>query len=164
MNKREALILYEYNVWANHHILNAAARVSPDQYAEPVPGLSFGSLRGTLAHILSAEIVWRVRCQEGVSPEALPGEADFPTLGVLLERWQAEEAAMHAHLESLSDEAFGQPVRYRSTKGVDYETPLWQILSHVVNHGTQFRSEAGVVLTRLGFSPGDVDLIYYVRD
>ncbi len=164
MNKREALILYEYNTWANHRLLDAAAQTTPGQFDAAVPGISFGSLRGTLAHVLSAEIVWRTRCQEGVSPTVLPGEADFPTLGALVERWQAEEAAMRAYLEMLPKGALDQPVRYTSTKGVAYETLLGQILTHVVNHGTQFRSEAGVVLTGFGYSPGDVDFMFYVRE
>jgi hypothetical protein len=39
--------------------------------------------------------------------------------------------------------------------------PLWQCLAHVVNHGTQHRSEAAMVLTHWGQSPGELDLIYY---
>ena len=48
-------------------------------------------------------------------------------------------------------------------RGVAYDNLVWQILLHVVNHGTQFRSEAGVALTRFGRSPGDTDLSVYLR-
>ncbi len=164
MNKRQALTLYDYNVWANHRIMDAAAIATPEQFVAPMAGLSFGSLRGSLAHVLSAEIVWRTRCQEGVSLDALPGETDFPTLGALVERWQQEEAAMRAYLEGRTEEDFGAMVEYKRTSGAAYSTPLWQILSHVINHGTQFRAEAAVALTAYGCSPGDLDLIYYLRE
>jgi len=47
--------------------------------------------------------------------------------------------------------------------GIPFDTVQWQILAHLVNQGTQFRTEAGVVLTEYGCSPGDVDQIYYLR-
>ena len=42
--------------------------------------------------------------------------------------------------------------------------PLWQPMLHVVNHGTQHRSEAAVLLTEAGASPGDLDLIDYLAE
>jgi uncharacterized damage-inducible protein DinB len=162
MNKAEILTLYDYNYWATGRILQAAAPLSPEQFSAPAP-VSFGSLRGTLVHAFSTERIWRQRCQEGLSPTALLSEAEFPTLADLSQRWSEEESAMHTYLDGLDEQALAAWIRYTSTRGVSYETPLWQILMHVVNHGTQFRSEAGVILSSLGHSPGDVDLIFYLR-
>jgi uncharacterized damage-inducible protein DinB len=55
-------------------------------------------------------------------------------------------------------------VPYKTTRGVNYETILWQVLVHVVNHGTQFRGEAGGLLSQYGQSPGDLDLIAFLRE
>jgi uncharacterized damage-inducible protein DinB len=163
MNKNDILTLYDYNYWANARVLDAAARLASDQFTAPA-GLSQGSVRGALVHILGAETVWRLRCAEGVSLSALPGEKDIPTVEVLRERWLDEEQKMRAYLNSLPDAALDQTVRYKTTKGVPFENVLWNLLAHVVNHGTQFRGEAGVALTAYGQSPGDLDLLLYFRE
>jgi uncharacterized damage-inducible protein DinB len=163
MNKHDLAFLYDYNYWANARVISAAARVSPEQYAAPA-GLSHGSLRGTLVHILAAEVVWRLRVQEGVSPPALPAERDYPDLDTLRAHWAEEERAMRAFVAGLSDEAANRRVSYKTTKGVPREDVLWRLLAHVVNHGTQFRGEAGVALTGYGQSPGDLDLLAMMRE
>jgi uncharacterized damage-inducible protein DinB len=71
---------------------------------------------------------------------------------------------MRAYLTALTDEALGQTVKYKTTKGVPFENVLWHLLAHVVNHGTQFRSEAGVALTGYVQSPGDLDMLAFFRE
>lgn len=162
MNQADVRLLYEYNYWANARIREAAAHLPPELWTAPAR-VSFGSLRGTLVHALSTEWLWRVRCQEGVSPTALLAEEDFPTLATVAERWDAEEAAMRSFLGQLDDADVSRTVRYTNTKGVPYADILGHLLLHVVNHGTQFRGEAGVVLSTYGHSPGDLDLILFLR-
>lgn len=163
MNKQELLTLFDYNYWANERILRAVAQVSPADFVAP-RSFSHGGLRGTLVHTLSAEWAWRTRCQEQVYPTALLAEADFPTFADLQTRWQQEETAMRGYIGNLSDEQINSPIFYKSLNGAPYEQLLWQLLVHVVNHGTQHRSEAAALLTELGHSPGDIDLIVYVRE
>ena len=163
MDKEALLLLYDYNYWANARILSAAAKVQPAQFIAQAR-LSHGSLRGTLVHILSAEIIWRLRCAEGMSPAARPQEDEFPTLAILQARWREEERAMRAYLAGLNEEHVRETIRYTTTKGVPHENVLWHLLAHLVNHGTQFRSEAGVGLTEYGHSPGDVDMVAFFRE
>ncbi|GAC1427597.1 MAG: hypothetical protein NVSMB65_00370 [Chloroflexota bacterium] len=162
MKAEDILTLYTYNYWATARVLSATAQVPHAQYVAPAP-VSHGSLRGTLVHMLATEMVWRARCRDGLSPTAMLTETDCPTLEALQQRWRDEERVMRAYLESLSDEALGQAVSYSTSKGVPFENILWQLLVHVVNHGTQFRAEAGIVLTSYGHSPGDLDIIAFLR-
>jgi uncharacterized damage-inducible protein DinB len=55
-------------------------------------------------------------------------------------------------------------VSYVTQLGEPNLQPLSQLMVHVFNHGTQFRAEAAVRLTQLGLSPGDLDLIVYIRN
>ena len=164
MKTNEILTLFNYNYWANERIVSTAQALDEAAFAAPVVGASFGSLRGTLVHILGAEWIWRMRCQEGVSPAEMMTEVNFPTLSALQMGWQSEEAAMRAYLDWLRDEDLAHKVAYHNRQGKAFVTPLWQILVHLVNHGTQFRSEAAMLLTQAVHSPGDLDFIFYVRE
>lgn len=163
MNQADINFLIDYNYWANARVLNAAAQLAPDRFSAP-RGLSHGSIRGALVHVLAAEMVWRLRCQSGLSPAALPADSDFPTFDILRARWAEEEAAMRAFIALLTDEQLSSAIDYTTTKGVPYSNILWQLLAHVVNHGTQFRAEAAVALTAEGHSPGDLDLLLFMRE
>jgi uncharacterized damage-inducible protein DinB len=163
MNREDIRILYDYNYWANARVVNAASQVDGERLGAPA-GLSHGSLRGTLVHILGTETVWRMRCQEGVSPPALPAEREFPTLETIQTRWAAEERMMREYLASLGDDGLNATVQYRTTRGVPFQNVVWHLLLHVVNHGTQFRGEAAVALTRYGHSPGDLDMLVFLRE
>lgn len=164
MNRDDITLLFDYNYWANGRILDAAEGLTEEQYTTTVPGMSHGSIRATLIHALAAEQIWRRRCLEGESPTTLVKEADCPTLEALRRLWVAEEAAMRAGLARLTGEALAGRVAYRTTGGAPMEGTLWQLLAHLVNHGTQHRAEAAVALTAFGHSPGDVDLIIYLRE
>ncbi|HYM96683.1 MAG TPA: DinB family protein [Candidatus Sulfotelmatobacter sp.] len=162
MDKEEISTLYDYNEWANRRVLDRAERLPAAQVRAAAP-VSHGSLLGSLAHVLAAEWMWRTRCQGGVSPQALLSADDFPTLASLRQRWEGEMVAMRRYVTELDESRFRERIRYTNTKGARFETPLWQILLHVVNHGTQYRAEAAVLLTQAGASPGDLDLIAYLR-
>jgi uncharacterized damage-inducible protein DinB len=163
MQVSDILTLYEYNYWANQHLLDVASQLSEAQFAAPVP-VSHKSVRGTLVHVMSAEWLWRSRLQEGVFPTAMLDETDFPTVGALRLRWENEEQTMRAYLSSLTDEALNGVVHYRTTKGTPASMILWHALFQVINHGMQHRSEAAVVLTSYGYSPGDIDFTLYLRE
>ena len=163
MNLTDLTTLYNYNYWANRRILRAAEGLTVEQFAAP-HDLSWGSIRDVLVHTMSAEWVWRMRCQEHRSPSALLDPAQFTTLETLTTRWDEEERAMRGYLATLDESALSQPLAYVSTAGRPFSGTLWHILMHVVNHGTQHRAEVAHILTQLGHSPGDIDMILFARE
>lgn len=162
MKKSEILTLYQYNAWANARILNAAANMTPEQFLAPAT-FSYGGLRGTLVHTLFAEWIWRQRW-EGHSPTKGFTSDDFPTLNSLRSRWDTEEKALMAFVESMSESDLDSTIRYSRMGGEPRENTLWHLMVHLVNHGTQHRSEAAAMLTDFGHSPGDIDLIVFLRE
>ena len=160
MNLQDIITLYAYNDWATQRILAAGAQVTPEQFVTSTDH-SYGSLRGTLVHTLDAEYGWRMLCQHNTFTLELE-EAEFPTLDALAQRWQTEQRAMQEYITSLQDEDLMQPVRYTTDSGQKRARILWHCLLHVVNHGTQHRSEAAAMLTAYGHSPGDLDFTVFL--
>jgi uncharacterized damage-inducible protein DinB len=160
MNKQDILVLYRYNQWANGRILSAAANVTPEQYLADA-SFPHGGLRGTLVHALFAEWIWRKRW-EGTSPTSRLRPDEFPTFESLRIRWMEEEKNLMEFVDGLTDERLNEILHYRNTQGVPHQQVLWKLMAHVVNHGTQHRSEAAALLTDYGCSPGDVDMIGFL--
>ncbi len=160
MNKQDILILYQYNQWANAKILTTAENVTQEQYLAPA-SFPHGGLRGTLVHALFAEWIWRKRW-EGTSPTVRLKLEDFPTFESLCTRWAEEEKQLMDFVSGLTDERLNNTFNYTNTSGKAFSRILWQAMAHLVNHGTQHRTEAAAMLTDFGHSPGDIDFIYFL--
>ena len=148
--------LVAYNQWANEKILSAIDGMTAEELARPVASY-FGSLEKNLQHILLATRVWLARWK-GTAPATLQDRIDTP--------WPDAYAATHADfrafVESLNDDSAGRVVDYKNTKGDSFRMALDQLITHVVNHGTHHRAETGMLLERIGRSPGDMDYVYYL--
>ncbi len=160
MNPEYFGLLFAYQRWARERVLDTAEGTPGEQFAAPA-GLTRASLRATLVHIAWAEWLWLQRF-EGSSPSLRWQEEEFPTLEDLRDRWRETEERLESFVLLQDEAALQRIVRYTNTKGKEFAFPLWQLLAHVVNHGTNHRSEAAVILTELGRSPGDLDLNAYM--
>jgi uncharacterized damage-inducible protein DinB len=139
-----------------------ATKVTEEQFLASAE-FPFGGLRGTLVHILDAEFGWRSFFQHNDWSAPELSETDFPTFSSVQARAQEEEQAMRAHLASLKDEELEDHLRYTVGNGIIRDRIRWHCLVHVVNHGTQHRSEAAALLTRFGQSPGDLDFTVFLN-
>jgi len=162
MNQQDIALLYKYNQWANAKILNAASNLTSEQFLAP-SSFPHGGLRGTLVHTLFAEWIWRHRW-EGTSPVVRLKPEDFPTFESLRSRWADEEKLLMTFVDKVTDERLNSHFFYTNTRGDPFERILWQVIVHVINHGTQHRSEAAALLTDIGHSPGDIDLVYFLSE
>jgi uncharacterized damage-inducible protein DinB len=110
-------------------------------------------LAGILVHHLGATQRWRHGLvEDGIT--ARPEKEPLPSPAGLRAAWAAEWPAIDAWLATIDDTWLA-----RDDEGVRF----WQMLAHVVNNGTQHRSEAAAILTKAGRSPGDLDMIDFVE-
>ena len=152
--------LYRYNTWANARILDTAATVEPARLRDP-GGASFDSVHDTLVHTLAAQWLYLERWQ-GRSPRTLPRPAEFAGLAAIRTRWEEIERDTRTFLSLLTDARLAERVAYTNLEGTRWTYPLWQQMLHQVNHATQHRSEAAMLLTRLGHSPGLLDYLDFL--
>ncbi len=163
MNKRDIQLLFDYNRWCNARILGASSKLTDEQFLAPGT-FPHGGLRPTLVHALFAEWVWRMRWS-GTAPDyhyRFQPE-DFPTFAALQTRWAQEETLLLEFVTGVTDTKLQSELEYTSTEGGHHRRVLWETMAHLVNHGTQHRTEAAAILTELGQSPGDIDLIVFLN-
>ena len=153
MNGDDIRFLFGYDRWATRRVLAALDGV-PTTVWGTEGAIGERGLGTILVHQLGASQRWRHAIQQD---DERPHPEDEPLLSVdaLRARWETEWSAVDAWLPTLSDDFLAYAHEGEA---------IWQMLAHVVNHGTQHRSEAAALLTEAGHSPGDLDMIDYVDE
>lgn len=146
-----------YTEWATARLIGAARDLSPDDLVRDF-GTADKSVLGTLTHLFGADRVWLVRIRGGV--QEWPGN---PALDELASRWSAVFRDWQGWAAGLSDSAVTERISYRDLKGNPWITPVWQIVLHVVNHGTHHRGQVSGFLRSMGKTPPPLDLIAFYR-
>lgn len=150
----------DYSAWASQRLLDAAAELTEDELNRDF-GTSEHSVLGTLVHVFAADRVWLYRLAGGENP-GFVSDADR-SFAVLENDWPAIHERWRIWAAELTDEAALAPLEYRDMKGNPYCQPVWQLVFHVVNHGTHHRGQVSGFLRAMGKTPPPVDLIHYYR-
>lgn len=154
--------LARYGAWANARLLDAVAAVPDADYRRDL-GLFFGSLHGTLNHLLVGEHhVWFPRFSEGASPR-LALDAELEPDRARLDARLREGAARWAPLIATWDaRRFEGSLDYTTTQGQPVSLPFAATLTHVFNHGTHHRGQITAALTALGRPCPELDLVLFL--
>lgn len=155
---------YDYNAWANAKIFETAAQLDAEQLNAPGDA-GHGSIRNTLFHMLNAHRAWFSWFDGSFDPANPRGEApdlaDYPDVASLRAYWSELQGQTTRFLTTLTDEDANKLMAEQPT---DPHFPLWKYMLHVANHGTQHRSEVAAMLTSHGYSPGGLDMIFYIEE
>jgi uncharacterized damage-inducible protein DinB len=164
MNLQDLEMLLDYHYWARDRMLEAVERLTPEQYNQDL-GNSFRSMRDTVVHLFGADWIWCCRWQ-GSSPTALPDpRAVFPDVPSIRAAWREHDREIRGVLARLGEEGIGRPIEYRTIDGKLQAQPFWQMLQHLVNHGSYHRGQVTTMLRQLEAAPPKaMDLIAFYRE
>jgi len=162
MDTAELNDLIGYDEWANARLVTALREVSDDVFTAPVAS-SFGSLRDTFAHIVSAEWIW-LRRWKGDSPTTPAGWLGSGSRAELLAELAALEKERAEFLASLPAGGLQASLTYRTLNGQEHANRLCDLIRHVVNHSTYHRGQAATQMRQLGLHPPSTDFVLYLRD
>jgi uncharacterized damage-inducible protein DinB len=153
---------FDYGYWANRKLFAVITELTPEQFTGDVAG-SYGSIRNTLVHVLSAEWGWLERCGGPKRGAALqPG--DYPTAASVIERWAVVEGYVRAFLQTLRDEDLLRVVEFTLPQTGPRAMVLGELLEHAANHAVHHRGQVSLLIRMLGRVPGNFDLVLYDAD
>jgi len=150
-----------YTAWASHRLVRAVEHLPGDGLTHDFQ-TSDRNILGTLVHIFAADRIWLSRLQ-GESPAGFVQEGDY-NLHVLQIDWPLIHEKWNEWADSLTDDCARRQVAYRALNGDPYVSALWEVVLHVVNHGTHHRGQVSGFLRTLGHAPPQLDLIRYYRE
>ena len=150
----------DYSAWASQRLLDAAAKLTPEELTRDFKTAD-KTVLDTLAHVFAADRIWLARVQG--APRASFIDPEDRNLGRLNQEWPALQQSWKQHTAPLADQDALQVISYKDLKGNPYQQPLWQILLHLVNHGTHHRGQVSGFLRAMGHQPPPLDLIAYYR-
>ena len=157
MDPQALLFLIGYHIRSNERILATTAALSDDEFRRQA-NLDYESAYETLLHMLIVDWSWREFCIGNDDDDSYPDGWRFPDLATITTFWAAEHARLMAYVKSIDAASLGELLSW-DAEGGQVSHPRWAILVHIVNHGTQHRSELARYLTECGHSPGDMDLL-----
>lgn len=134
-------MLARYNQWANVRLYAAAGQITPEALAEE-RGAFFGSVLGTLNHLLVTDRLWFSRLK-GESPRGTRLNEvlhhDFADLRVAR---VVQDQKLVDYVHGLSEERLAARLDYATTSGAPQSQPLHHVLAHLFNHQTHHRGQA----------------------
>ena len=150
-----------YNLWADELLLQHLRSLSEQEYRRHC-GLFFSSIHGTLNHLLLGNSAWYGR----LSGERFPFESLAQELcsdrGDLEKSLLAKSREWIAYIDQLPETRFSEILTYNTSKGNEVSLPFGSLVSHAFNHATHHRGQISAVISQLGYSTPEMDLVYFL--
>lgn len=143
--------LYDYDYWANQETLTGLTTLTAGQ----------GKSLNYFSHVIAAQRIWRTRFDDS-APATLDA---WPALTLEDCRRAVEELRVQWKelLGRLTEEKLAEDLVYKNLKGIDFHTPILDVLIHVITHSVHHRGQATAAIRNAGGKPSATDYIVYVR-
>lgn len=154
-----------YNAWQNRQLTEALTGVADDALRQD-RGAFFGSIFGTLNHILWGDTLWMSRFTSSVHAPTHSDHLNFaPTFAV----WSAERFRMDGAIRMWADtlrtlDLKGQLSWYSGTLEKDMQAPLDLCVVQLFNHQTHHRGQVHAMMTAAGLTAPVTDVIFMPED
>lgn len=165
----------DYNRWMNDKVYAAAARL-PTEALAANRGAFFGSILGTLNHLMVADLIWlrrfalpptRPAVLDRLAEWPVPTALDqilYPEFAQLGERRLALDALICDWASALTEADLDCAFDYRNTRGVAARRHFGSVVFHLFNHQTHHRGQVTTLLTQAGADVGPTDLLLLIPD
>ena len=150
-----------YTAWASQRLVHAIEHIPSDQLTRDFE-TSDHSILGTLVHVFAADRIWLKRLR-GEPITSFIADTDYD-LHVLQIDWPLLYGKWNEWAADLTDTSVADSVSYTDMKGNPHASIVWEVVLHVVNHGTHHRGQVSGFLRALGHTPPQLDLIRYYRE
>lgn len=149
-----------YNAWQNENLYGAADTL--DEAARRADrGAFFGSIHGTLSHLLWGDRIWMSRFDGWAAPAGgIAGSRDFGgDWDAMMARRREADTAISDWARRLDDAGLeGDLSWYSGALQRDVQKPTALLVMHFFNHQTHHRGQVHAMLTAAGARPDDTDL------
>lgn len=168
-------LMAAYNQQMNRQVYGAAAGLSEAALRAP-RGAFFGSILGTLNHLMIGDVIWLKRLSvhpgkhsalDGVRASPLPASLDallYPDFAELDVARTALDQTIIDFCAQLSEADLPQTLRYQSMNGQRWQKRFSSLLLHLFNHQTHHRGQVSTLLTQQGIDIGVTDLLALIPE
>lgn len=159
---RHFRLLADYNRLANRRLYDSCARLTDGERRAKREAF-FGSIHGTLNHLMVGDRIWLARFSGEEVPSTGLDTILYEGFEELREAREREDARIQEFVSGIDGASLGGTVRYENNEGRMLEDPVDLLLAHLFNHQTHHRGQVHGMLSQTAVAPPVLDLHRIVR-
>lgn len=143
----------KYHIATTNRVWDSVEQITHEQFLADDP-YSRGSIRNLMVHLASTDRRWLAGLKNAEDVGHLKPE-NFPTLFQARQMYEEVLNDLSEYVSSLTNQDLNQNPK-------NISNPRWQILFHMINHGTDHRATVLQKLTEFGAPVFDQDFILWL--